>query len=80
MRLFCSVPRCQVVLFSHSGVPIQVCMLKILEDEELLKWSIANLALQVFLRSGGPAAQGSANRGEVFDHRNQSVTQDEVGR
>ena len=40
-------------LFSHSGVPTQVCTLKILEDEELLKWSIANLALQIFCKAGG---------------------------
>jgi hypothetical protein len=40
-------------LFSHSSVPTQVCTLKILEDEELLKWSIANLALQIFCKAGG---------------------------
>jgi hypothetical protein len=39
--------------FSHAGLPTQVCTLRILEDEESLKWAIANLALQIFCKAGG---------------------------
>jgi hypothetical protein len=39
--------------FSHAGLPTQVCTLRVLEDEESLKWSIANIALQIFCKAGG---------------------------
>jgi hypothetical protein len=39
--------------FSHAGLPTQVCTLRILEDQETLKWAIANLALQIFCKAGG---------------------------
>jgi hypothetical protein len=39
--------------FSHAGLATQVCTLRILEDEESLKWAIANLALQIFCKAGG---------------------------
>jgi hypothetical protein len=39
--------------FAHAGQPTQVCTLRILEDEETLKWAIANLALQIFCKAGG---------------------------
>lgn len=39
--------------FSHAGMPTQVCTLRILEDEESLKWAVANLALQIFCKAGG---------------------------
>jgi len=39
--------------FTHEGFPTQVCTLRILEDEETLKWAIANIALQVFCKAGG---------------------------
>lgn len=39
--------------FSHAGMPTQVCTLRILEDEESLKWAIGNLALQIFCKAGG---------------------------
>ncbi|HVZ87360.1 MAG TPA: Piwi domain-containing protein [Polyangia bacterium] len=39
--------------FSHAGMATQVCTLRILEDEETLKWAIANLALQIFCKAGG---------------------------
>jgi hypothetical protein len=39
--------------FSHAGMPTQVCTLRILEDEESLKWAIGNLALQIFCKLGG---------------------------
>jgi hypothetical protein len=38
--------------FSHAGMPTQVCTLRILEDEESLKWAVANLALQIFCKAG----------------------------
>jgi argonaute-like protein implicated in RNA metabolism and viral defense len=43
----------QKAYFSHAGMPTQVCTLKILEDEESLKWAIGNLALQIFCKAGG---------------------------
>lgn len=39
--------------FSHAGMPTQVSTLRILEDEESLKWAIGNLALQIFCKAGG---------------------------
>ncbi len=39
--------------FSHAAMPTQVCTLRILEDEESLKWAIGNLALQIFCKAGG---------------------------
>jgi hypothetical protein len=39
--------------FSHASMPTQVCTLRILEDEESLKWAIGNLALQIFCKAGG---------------------------
>jgi hypothetical protein len=43
----------QKARFSHAGMPTQVCTLKILEDDESLKWAIGNLALQIFCKAGG---------------------------
>jgi hypothetical protein len=43
----------QKAYFSHVGMPTQVCTLRILEDEESLKWAIGNLALQIFCKAGG---------------------------
>lgn len=43
----------QKAYFSHAGLPTQVCTLKVLQDEESLKWSIANIALQIFCKAGG---------------------------
>lgn len=43
----------QKALFSHAGLPTQVCTLRILEDEDSLKWAIGNLALQIFCKAGG---------------------------
>jgi hypothetical protein len=43
----------QKAFFSHAGLPTQVCTLKVLQDEESLKWSIANIALQIFCKAGG---------------------------
>lgn len=43
----------QKSLFSHAEIATQVCTLRILRDEESLKWAIANVALQVFCKAGG---------------------------
>ena len=43
----------QKALFSEAGIPTQVCTLPILQDEDTLKWAIANLALQIFCKAGG---------------------------
>lgn len=43
----------QKAYFSHASMPTQVCTLRILEDEESLKWAIGNLALQIFCKAGG---------------------------
>ncbi len=43
----------QKALFSNAGMPTQVCTLRILQDEESLKWAIGNLALQIFCKAGG---------------------------
>ena len=39
--------------FSHAGIPTQVCTLKVIQDENALKWAIANIALQIFCKAGG---------------------------
>ena len=39
--------------FSHASMPTQVCTLRILEDEESLKWANRNHALQILLKAGG---------------------------
>lgn len=65
--------------FSHAGIPTQVCTLKILEDEETLKWAIANLALQVFCKAGGypwkvrPTSERSLIIGISQSHRTKTV-------
>jgi hypothetical protein len=43
----------QKAIFSHAEIATQVCTLRILQDEDTLKWAIANLALQVFCKAGG---------------------------
>lgn len=40
-------------IFSHEGIPTQVCTLKVINDAYALKWSVANIALQIFCKSGG---------------------------
>jgi len=39
--------------FAHEGIPTQVCTLPVIQDENALKWAIANIALQVFCKAGG---------------------------
>jgi hypothetical protein len=39
--------------FVHEGIPTQVCTLPTIQDDNILKWSIANIALQIFCKAGG---------------------------
>lgn len=39
--------------FVNAGIASQVCTLPVIQDENLLKWSIANIALQIFCKAGG---------------------------
>lgn len=65
--------------FAHAGLPTQVCTLRILEDEESLKWAIANLALQLFCKAGGkpwkvrPTAERSLIIGISQSHKTKLV-------
>jgi hypothetical protein len=69
----------QKAYFAHAGLPTQVCTLKILEDEESLKWAIGNLALQIFCKAGGqpwkvrPTAERSLIIGISQSHKVQIV-------
>lgn len=40
-------------VFTQAGVPTQVCTTEMIEDPYSLKWSVANVALQIFCKSGG---------------------------
>ena len=40
-------------IFSHAGIPTQVCTLTVINDDYALKWSVANIALQIFCKAGG---------------------------
>ncbi len=40
-------------VFTHAGKPSQVCTLGVIQDENALKWSVANIALQIFCKAGG---------------------------
>jgi hypothetical protein len=40
-------------VFTHAGVPTQVCSTETINDEYDLKWSVANIALQLFCKAGG---------------------------
>jgi len=40
-------------VFAHAGVATQVCTVDTLNDDYALKWSIANIALQLFCKAGG---------------------------
>jgi argonaute-like protein implicated in RNA metabolism and viral defense len=65
----------QKSLFSHSEIPTQVCTLKILQDQDSLKWAVGNLALQMFCKAGGmpwkvrPTAQRSLIIGISQSHK-----------
>jgi hypothetical protein len=40
-------------VFANAGIATQVCTLRIINDDYALKWAIANIALQIFCKSGG---------------------------
>ena len=40
-------------IFSHAGIPTQVCTLQVINDDYTLKWSAGNIALQIFCKAGG---------------------------
>ncbi len=40
-------------VFTHEGIPTQVCTLRVINDSYALKWAIANIALQMFCKAGG---------------------------
>jgi hypothetical protein len=40
-------------MFTHLEIPTQVCTLRILQDQDSLKWAVGNLALQMFCKAGG---------------------------
>jgi argonaute-like protein implicated in RNA metabolism and viral defense len=40
-------------VFTHAQVPTQVCTTETIGDDYALKWSVANIALQVFCKAGG---------------------------
>jgi hypothetical protein len=40
-------------VFTHAGVPSQACTLGVIRNENTLKWSVANIALQIFCKASG---------------------------
>ena len=40
-------------IFTHGGIPSQVCTLEVIQDDYSLKWSVGNIALQIFCKAGG---------------------------
>jgi hypothetical protein len=40
-------------VFAHGGIATQVCTLGVIQDDRMLKWATANIALQVFCKAGG---------------------------
>ena len=40
-------------IFTNVGIPTQVCTLGLVNDNYILKWSVANIALQIFCKLGG---------------------------
>lgn len=40
-------------LFTHAGIPTQVCTLNVIQGENSLRYSVANIALQIFCKAGG---------------------------
>ena len=62
-------------VFTHLGIATQVCTTETLADDYGLKWSIANIALQLFCKMGGkpwkvkPLDEGSLILGISQSHR-----------
>lgn len=44
---------CHKAVFARAGISSQVCTIENIEDDYSLKWSIANIALQIFCKLGG---------------------------
>jgi hypothetical protein len=40
-------------IFTSAGMPTQVCTTETLSDDLTLKWSVGNIALQIFCKAGG---------------------------
>jgi hypothetical protein len=40
-------------VFTSAGIPTQVCTTETLADDLTLKWSVGNIALQIFCKAGG---------------------------
>jgi hypothetical protein len=65
--------------FSHAGIPTQVCTLRVIRDENALKWAIANIALQIFCKAGGqpwkvrPSAEATLIVGISQSHKFREV-------
>lgn len=43
----------QKALFTQAAIPTQYCIAETIADRVTLKWSIANIALQIFAKAGG---------------------------
>lgn len=54
--------------FTNAGLPTQACTVPLLSSDEDLKWSIANLALQVFCKAGGQPweVRGTSTKGLII--------------
>lgn len=69
-------------IFANAGIPSQVCTLKIIDDRNSLKWSIANIALQIFCKCGGkpwkvkPTTEKSLIIGISQSHRHKGDNKD----
>lgn len=44
---------CHKAVFAKAGIASQVCTIENIDDDYSLKWSIANIALQIFCKLGG---------------------------
>lgn len=40
-------------VFAHAGIPSQACTLNVIQGENSLKYSVSNIALQIFCKAGG---------------------------
>lgn len=62
-------------VFAHAGIATQVCTTDTLNDDYALKWSVANIALQLFCKAGGkpwkvkPTEEGSLIVGVSQSHK-----------
>ncbi|EMN80306.1 Piwi domain-containing protein [Leptospira interrogans] len=40
-------------IFAENGIPTQACTLQVIQDDVTLRWSVPNIALQIFCKAGG---------------------------